>query len=185
MLKRCTVMAIHRNVGAALHDYPQSVQTISGCMPVTTHVRDLFTCSACANLVSSVDQNVRRKRRLVWRSLDPRLRATGFLAVLSIFPARHHGIRRCAPLLAQPRSRLRRNEKRFGMNRLATASAPLSQFSSAIFWESMMSPIGNSPTGMKHRPSVGRPFLSTSQTFIPAPAWILYCLPVSPPTTSK
>jgi hypothetical protein len=104
MLKRCTMMAIHRKtLGAAFHDHPQNVQTIFGCMPVTAHVHDLFTCSACANLFSSVDQNVRQKGRLVWRSLDPRLRATGFIAVLSILPAGHHGIWRCAPLLIMVR----------------------------------------------------------------------------------
>src|SRR6202007_1940964 len=48
---------------------------------------------------------------------------------------------------AEPRSRLRRNEKRSGTNLRAAASAPLSQLSSAIFWESMTSPIGSSATG--------------------------------------
>src|ERR1700730_5583212 len=63
-----------------------------------------------------------------------------------------------------------RNEKPFGTKFLATASALLSEVSSAIFWDSMTSPLGSSPSGRKHSPSFGRPFPSTSQTFVIAPA---------------
>ncbi|SFJ44423.1 MFS_1 like family protein [Bradyrhizobium sp. Gha] len=70
----------------------------------------------------------------------------------------------------QPRSRLRLNIKPVGVNLLATSSARFSQHSSAIFWESITSPTGRLPRGMKHRPRVGRPFSSISQTFVEAPA---------------
>ena len=40
---------------------------------------------------------------------------------------------------------------------------------SAIFWASITSPIGSSPIVRKHRPSLGRPFSSISQTFDMAP----------------
>jgi hypothetical protein len=53
----------------------------------------------------------------------------------------------------------------FGLNLLATTRALLSQLSSATFWASMTSPIGSSPTVWKHRPNLGRPFSSISQTF--------------------
>ena len=58
---------------------------------------------------------------------------------------------------------------RFGSNFPATGRALLSQLSSAIFWASMTSPIGSSPIVRKHRPSLGWPFSSISQTFDMAP----------------
>src|ERR1700736_5519654 len=63
-----------------------------------------------------------------------------------------------------------RNEKPFGTKFLATASALLSEVSSAIFWDSMRYPLGSSPSARKHNPSFRRPFPSTSQTFVIAPA---------------
>jgi len=65
---------------------------------------------------------------------------------------------RAGAVAAQPSSRLRRNANPFGMNSLATTRALLSQLSSAIFWASMTSPIGSSPSVRKHRPTFGRPF---------------------------
>jgi len=46
-------------------------------------------------------------------------------------------------------------------------------------------PDGQVPLGTKQSPSFGRPRPSTSQTFVAAPAKILYRRPVSQPATSK
>ena len=62
-------------------------------------------------------------------------------------------IEQIEPGNAQRRSRPRRNVPS-GTNLLATPSAWLSELSSAIFWNSMTSPIGSSPVGRKHSPSV-------------------------------
>jgi Ku70/Ku80 beta-barrel domain len=73
-----------------------------------------------------------------------------------------------AQCLLSPK-RGRRNVNRFGLNFPATRRALLLQLSSAIFWASMTSPIGSSPTAPKHTPILGRPFSSISQTFDMAP----------------
>jgi DNA end-binding protein Ku len=85
----------------------------------------------------------------------------------------------------QPRGRVRVKWKPFGVNLRATARTSPSHVSSAIFWASMTSPIGRGPIGMKHSPSCRRPRSSISHTFTEVPAWILYRLPLSLPTTSK
>jgi hypothetical protein len=79
----------------------------------------------------------------------------------------------------------RRKMKGNGVNLRATARTSPSHVSSAIFWASMTSPTGRAPIGMKHSPSWRRPRSSISHTFTAAPAWILYRLPLSLPTTSK
>ena len=89
------------------------------------------------------------------------LRRTGRASITSPALCRRRQLRRNNAGEAQRRGRPRRNVPS-GANLLATPSARLSELSSAIFWDSMTSPIGRSPIGRKHSPSVGRPFSSTS-----------------------
>lgn len=51
----------------------------------------------------------------------------------------------------------------------ATARAPNSSVSRAIFWANMTSPATSSPLGTKHQPARGDPFSSSSYTFVAVP----------------
>ena len=51
-----------------------------------------------------------------------------------------------------------------GRNLFATANAPDSFVSKAIFWASMMSPATRRPAGTKHQPTLGQPAASISCT---------------------
>src|SRR5260221_6178171 len=75
--------------------------------------------------------------------------------------------------------------KYLGVNSFATANAPRSSVSRAIFWASMTSPATRETSGTKHQPARGRPASSSSSTFATIPWRIRYRFPVWQPLTSK
>jgi hypothetical protein len=74
---------------------------------------------------------------------------------------------------------------RAGVKLFATASAPRSSVSRAIFWASMTSPATRGSRGTKHQPLLGRAASSSSMMFAPMPWHMRYRLPVWQPMTSK
>jgi hypothetical protein len=66
---------------------------------------------------------------------------------------------------------------------LATANAPRSLVSRAIFCASITSPATRQSLGTKHQPAIGRPESSSSWMLVPVPWRIRYRLPLWQPVT--
>jgi hypothetical protein len=86
----------------------REARNTTSCASATTNVHDLFTCSACTHMVSSIGQGARHRRSTLGHSVQRPLECFAqqvFQLCFSIFSAAHRGIKQCAPSLALLRKR--------------------------------------------------------------------------------